>query len=279
MDFMRTLFPATAAILSALLLGGCASDEFRRIMGEPPRGEAEMHAWDPPGENELRLRRIRQRDMDAVAVDIEKLFIIDNDLSKEESAMLAALAATDQSLRTMESAINEKTVGVGKTVDEKRAAIDELKDSVKKAETEVDDIKHPKPPKKLAPEYYNGAILLYKQGRFDKSIAEFETALGEKPPHFLMDNIHFGIGSAYYRLHKWKQATNHFHLVLDKYGEGDKWPASHVMLALIYNIIGEKSKAVYQLETALEKNIPDDTRKLIERILPVVRQVDSHGTS
>lgn len=276
---MRNLFISLTILLLCFFQESCTSDPWRWMMDEPPRGEAEMYAWEPPSEDDLRLRRVRQRDMDALAVEIEKLFIVDNDLSKEESVMLAALMATDQKLQSTESLINEKIGGVAKKVEEKQAAIDDLKGSVKKAETEIDDIKNPKPPKKLAPEFYNDAIILYKQGRFDKSISQFETALKEKPPHFLLDNIHFGIGSAYYRLHKWKQAAKHFNVVLDKYGEGDKWPASHLMLALVYNIINEKSKAVYQLETALARNIPDETRKVVERVLPIIQKADSHGTS
>ena len=276
---MRNLFIFLTILILCFFKESCTSDQWRGMMNEPPRGEAEMYAWEPPSEDDLRLRRVRQRDMDALAVDIEKLFLVDNDLSKEESVMLAALMAADQNLQTMESVVNEKIGGVGKKVEEKQAAIDDLKGSVKKTETEIDDIKNPKPPKKLAPEFYNDAIILYKQGRFDKSISRFEVALKENPPHFLLDNIHFGIGSAYYRLHKWKQAAKHFNVVLDKYGEGDKWPASHLMLALVYNIINEKSKAVYQLETALARNIPDETRKVIERILPIIEKADSHGTS
>ena len=92
------------------------------------------------------------------------------------------------------------------------------------------------------------------------------------PPRFLLDNIYFGIGSAYYKLNKLDDAAKHFKLITEKYSTGDKWPGSYVMLGLIYNSLNQNSKAIYLIENALEKNIQEGPRQLLQHLLIIIQE-------
>ena len=65
------------------------------------------------------------------------------------------------------------------------------------------------------------------------------------------------MGSIYYRLKKYTIAIKHFQKILDDYSRGDKRFVSYFMLGLIHNVQGEKSKAMFVLEEALDKNPPE----------------------
>ena len=109
-----------------------------------------------------------------------------------------------------------------------------------------------------------------------KSLKKFLSINKQNPPLFLQDNIQFGIGSIYYRLKKYAIAIKHFQKILDDYARGDKRFVSYFMLGLIHNVQGEKSKAMFVLEEALDKNPPEKIKNSIHRLINIVNDEPFH---
>jgi len=238
-----------------------------------------MYAWKPASRDQLDLRRERQQALDEVAYLIEQRFY-DNDDLKNFTQMVQASA----------DGIEPQLTGV---VLQAKAGIVDVLDNFSRLQTEMasvqtngigldTDIKkydnYLELQKPFDPDGYSDAVLLFKKGSYKESIDSFKKLLKKKPPYFLQDNIHFGIGTSYYKLKKMKQAEKIFAMIVNKYPEGDKWPTAYVMMGLIYNETGRKSKAIYELQRALGKHMRPKNRVLVERLLALIQQ-DSYAGS
>ena len=95
---------------------------------------------------------------------------------------------------------------------------------------------------------------------------------------FLQDNIQFGMGSAYFRLKNYPKAKQHFQTILDNYAQGDKRFISYFMMGVIHNLQGEKSRAIFLLEEALEKNPPKKMQGMIHHLIEVINDEPNHAT-
>ena len=121
-------------------------------------------------------------------------------------------------------------------------------------------------PKKVTAGSYVNAVRLFQLGKYEKSVLAFSAMLKQNPPSFLKDNIHFGLANALYKQKKWKAAEKHFNIIVEEYPFGNKWPASYVMLGLLYSKRDEISKALYILDKAQTKFLSDDMREMIQRL-------------
>ena len=119
----------------------------------------------------------------------------------------------------------------------------------------------------------------FSQGQYRISLRLFNNLIQQNPPTFLKDNIHFGLGSSYFRLKKYSQAQKHFQKILDDFQMGDKRFNSYVMLGIIHNLQGKKSRALYLLDEALSNNPPERMKPLISRLIRNINEEPSHATN
>ncbi|MFQ5672916.1 MAG: tol-pal system YbgF family protein [Nitrospinales bacterium] len=244
-----------------------------------PGDPRDRHSWSPPSEKVLQFRRNRQKALDAVAKRIETLFLTNEDIAREEEALLASLRTFDPRLGNMEAQIKQKIKTVEQNFGQVEAQLAKAKITGKNLETAIAEFKNYKPPKKFSVHQYSAAIELFKGGKYQKCIDQFQKILQRRPPRFLADNIHFGIGSAYYKLNQLDKAARHYQIITQKYPTGDKWPASYIMLGLIYDSRNEKSRAIYFIESALEKKLQEQPRHLLEHLLTVIQEEEPDVSS
>jgi TolA-binding protein len=126
---------------------------------------------------------------------------------------------------------------------------------------------------------YNSAMKNFRDGKYKKSLKKFLTLVKQSPPLFLQDNIHFGLGSVYYRLKRYGKATKHFQKILNEYAQGDKRFVSYFMLGMIHNLQGEKSRAMYLLEEALSNKPPEKIQNSIHRLINIINDDSSNDTN
>ncbi len=118
------------------------------------------------------------------------------------------------------------------------------------------------------PRAYTQALDAYRKGDYDDSIVRFqEFAEKGNPPENLKDNIHFWLGSSYFKLDMYDEAINHFQSVIEKYPRGNKVHDARYMLGLTLFKKGDRGRALDVLETALKTNPPPEVRNKIERQL------------
>ena len=119
----------------------------------------------------------------------------------------------------------------------------------------------------------------FSAGKHSVSLKLFNKLGKQTPPIFLQDNIHFGIGSSYFRLKKYPKARKHFQKIIDNYSMGDKGINSYVMLGIIDNMQGEKSRALYLLNEALTKNPPERMKPMIDHLVNSIGKEFSHASN
>jgi len=135
------------------------------------------------------------------------------------------------------------------------------------------------PPVIFSTANYNAAMKAFSQGQYKISLGLFNKLIKQNPPRFLEDNIHFGLGSSYFRLKKYSRAQKHFQKILDDFKMGDKRFNSYVMLGVIHNLQGEKSRALYLLDEALSNNPPERMKPLISRLIKNINEESSHAAN
>ena len=246
------------------LMTSCGS--WYPVVTGQPTPETEMDRWSPPSEQELAYRQERQAQIDAMEADIQARYLFQESLKEEETALLNSLRVTKARIVELEPEIQKQINDLRKTFLQIQAQLTSLKASRKELAQEVAKYKDSLIPKKLTADNYVKAIRLFQLGEYKKSVSAFEAMLRENPPRFLEDNIHFGLANAYYKMKKWESSEKHFNTVVEEYPFGNKWPASYLMLSLIHNNRNEKSKALFILDKALKKYLPDKTRQMIETL-------------
>lgn len=277
-DLMKNFFKFSFLGLLGVFCAACTASTLPSLFGQPA-DPANRHSWSPASEKALQFRRNRQKELDAVAKRIETLFLINENIAGEEARLLASLHTFDPKLGSMEEQVKQKIAKVGRDFSQVAAELAKAEIAGKSLETAITKFKNYKPPKKFSTDQYTAAVELFKRGKYQKSIDRFQKILKRKPPRFLEDNIHFGIASAYYKLNQLEQAAGQYKIITEKYPVGDKWPASYVMLGLIYDSLNEKSKALYFIESALEKNLQEPSRRLLEHLLTVIQEEEPDVSS
>jgi TolA-binding protein len=243
-----------------------------------PVNPAEMHSWQPPDEVALSARRSNQLRLDDLTTEIETLFVNHATLSNQELAMFESMRQIDPKIRSMDSTYGRSIESEQARKNRMEKDLEMAKLGFSDAEKRLKKLMAVKPPVFFPIADYNLAMKRFRNGQFNKSLELFFKINKQKPPLFLQDNIHFGMGSAYYRLKNYPKAKTHFQTVLDNYAQGDKRFISYFMMGVIHNIQGEKSRAVFFLEEALGNNPPPKMRNMINHLIDIINDESTHVT-
>jgi len=237
----------------------------------------ERHIWHPPSEEELEARRQRQKWLDVIAADLERLFMGYADILGDEIILENLLRGKDTELQQLEVKAGQQKIQDVERARELNQALQELEGSVKDMDASLESVRKEqaaqavKPTPKAQTDDYRLAILLFRNGQYLKSIAAFQRILGKEFPARLKDNILFGLASNYYKLKQYDTAIGFLGDIIQNHPKGDKWLVSHAMIGLIYNLQGNPDKAIPVLESALRHGPNDDLKKIINRLLKVAK--------
>ena len=242
-----------------------------------PINQQERHSWNPPDESVLSERRANQLWLDNLTKEIEVLFANHATFSNREIALFESVSKVDPKINAMSSKYGKQIESERERRVRMQKDLEMSKVGFTDTQTRLKKIMEVKPPVIFSIEDYNLAMKSFRDGQFKKSLNLFLKLNRQNPPSFLKDNIHFGLGSAYYRLKNYSNATKHFQKILDNYAYGDKRFVSYFMLGLIHNLQGEKSRAIYLLEEALNNNPPENMRNTIHRLIEIVNDDSSNA--
>jgi TolA-binding protein len=273
---MKSIFPAPIILIFSMFLISCGG----YLPSAPSNWSAnptEMHAWDPPDEEALAQRREKQQHLDNLTSEIERLFINQASLTQQGASMDDLTRKSDAKIRRSEKDFADQ---IDKEIDRNKKMQSDLKktqDEFEQAKVRLKELSKIKPPVIFSSANYNAAMKAFSQGQYKISLRLFDKLIKQNPPRFLEDNIHFGLGSSYYRLKKYSEAQKHFQKILDDFKMGDKRFNSYVMLGVIHNLQGEKSRALYLLDEALNNSPPERMKPLISRLIRNINEESSHA--
>ena len=235
-----------------------------------------MHVWIPPDEATLAERRQTQRDLDNLAKEVERLFVDQGSLENQGVLMEQSIRKAGLDIKSSEKEFSKRIL---KNIDRNKAMQSDLnkaRDQYEEQKKILRKLSVVKPPVIFSTADYNSAMKAFSEGKYLKSIKLFNRLGKQNPPMFLQDNIHFGMGSSYYRLKKYPKARKHFQKIIDDYSMGDKGINSYVMLGIIDNMQGEKSRALYLLNEALSKNPPERMKPMIVHLINSIGKESAH---
>jgi TolA-binding protein len=243
----------------------------------------ERHIWLPPSEEELEERRQRQKRLDVVAADLERLFMGFADILGNEIILENLLRGKESEIQQLEARLGPQKAHEEK-VKQLNQALQEIEGSVKELDTDLEAIRKEQAtgkevPQKAQPDDYREAILLFRNGQYLKSIAAFQRILEKEHPAHLEDNILFGLASNYYKLKQYDTALQYLDTIIRNHPKGDKWLVSHAMSGLIYNRQGQPAKAVPVLESALQHQPNPELLKIINRLLKLAKEGAADASS
>ena len=275
---MKSIIPVSPILIFSMFLISCGG----YLPSAPSNWSAnptEMHVWDPPDAETLAKRRENQQYLDNLTSEIERLFINQASLTQQGTTMDNLALKTDAKIRRSEKEFSDQ---MAKEIDRSKKMQSDLKETQEKLKQAEENLKKRAeiiPPIIFSSSNYNAAMKAFSQGQYRISLRLFNNLIQQNPPTFLKDNIHFGLGSSYFRLKKYSQAQKHFQKILDDFQMGDKRFNSYVMLGVIHNLQGEKSRALYLLDEALSNNPPDKMKPLISRLIKNINEGPSHATN
>ena len=275
---MKSIIPVSPILIFSMFLISCGG----YLPSAPSNWSAnptEMHVWDPPDAETLAKRRENQQHLDNLTSEIERLFINQASLTQQGTTMDNLTLKTDAKIRRSEKEFSDQ---MAKEIDRSKKMQSDLKETQEKLKQAEENLKKRAeiiPPIIFSSSNYNAAMKAFSQGQYRISLRLFNNLIQQNPPTFLKDNIHFGLGSSYFRLKKYSQAQKHFQKILDDFQMGDKRFNSYVMLGVIHNLQGEKSRALYLLDEALSNNPPERMKPLISRLIRNINEEPSHATN
>jgi tetratricopeptide (TPR) repeat protein len=243
----------------------------------------ERHVWLPPSQKELQARRERQKRLDVVAADLERLFMGYADILGDEIILENLLRGKEPELQKLEARAGQKLTAEEKRVEKMKKVLREIEGSVKEMDASLEEIRKERSAKKTLhtgwSDDYRLAILLFRDGQYRKSIAKFNSILEKKYPHSLKDNILFGLASNYYKLKQYDKALAHLTTIIQSLPKGDKWLVSHAISGMIYNLQGKPGKAIPILESTLQHQPNPELLKIINRLLKLAREGATDASS
>jgi tol-pal system protein YbgF len=89
---------------------------------------------------------------------------------------------------------------------------------------------------------YKGALGAFRNRDFAVAIQQFDALLNGNIREDLADNCHYWIGESYYGMRKYKEAIDHFRMVLD-YKKSEKKDDAQLMIANASWAMGDKAGA------------------------------------
>jgi len=243
----------------------------------------ERHVWLPPNQKELEARRERQKRLDVVASDLERLFMGYADILGDEIMLENLLRGKESQLQKLEEQSGQQPTDEEKRVEKMKKVLQEIEGSVKEMDASLEEIRKERAAQKTPPkgwsDDYRLAILLFRDGQYLKSIAKFNGILEKKYPRSLKDNILFGLASNYYKLKKYDKALAHLTTIIQRLPKGDKWLVSHAISGLIYNLQGKPGKAIPILESTLQHQPNPELLKIINRLLRLAKESATNASS
>ncbi len=242
----------------------------------------ERHIWLPPSEEELEARRRRQKQLDVVAADMERLFMGFADILGNEIILENLLRGKEPAIKQLEARLAQQQAQEEK-VKELNQVLQELEGSVKEMDADLEAIRKTrdklKTPPQAQPDDYRLAILLFRNGEYLRSIVAFKRILLKQYSPDLKDNILFGLASNFYKLKQYGAALEHLDDIIRNHPKGDKWLVSHALSGLIYNLQGQPGKAVPILESALQHQPNPELLKMINRLLKLAKEGAADASS
>lgn len=237
----------------------------------------EMYQWEPPSENELEARRLRQKELDSLTAEIEKLVFGFDELELAARNLDGGQAAWDQKLAELDHNMLARIAELEKLNKASGEKVASLKGSVSKLQNELQAIIRARDSKRFNEGKYRTAFILFRDKKFLDAAAQFLRVLKSRYPSHLRDNILFGTGASFYKLRKWKQAAKSLETLVKEVPKGDKWQEASLLLALTHYRDAQRSRALFILHKAMERNPPPRIRHLMERLEKRIQEDPSVG--
>ncbi|GJL78230.1 MAG: hypothetical protein NPINA01_12190 [Nitrospinaceae bacterium] len=277
---MKRYFHISLLGILPLLIASCSSTPSPAVQ-DRPRKPIEMYVWSPPEDFELDSRKKRQADLDSISREMDILHLKQNGLDQQTYNFNSNLKQSLLKTEAMENELHTRILFHQKQQMQLKRSLDELNLSHNFLKTRLHTLEAMRAPssKKFSKRDYTAAIQYLKDGKLKQSMHKFNVALHSNPPVILKDNIHFGLASVYYKLRKYSKAIKHLEAIRKNFPKGDKWYMSHVMLGIIHNTKGEKSRALYILNQALEKNPPESIKRTIDLMMNKIQEEEGNVTS
>jgi TolA-binding protein len=246
----------------------------------------ERHIWLPPNQKELEARRQRQKRLDVVAADLERLFMGYADILGDEIILENLLRRKESEFQQLEARAGQQKADEER-VKKLKQVLQEIEGSIQEMDASLEEIQKERAAQKVQPKAqpigwmddYRHAILLFRDGQYLKSIAKFKSILEKKYPASLKDNILFGLASNYYKLKKYDRALVNLDDIIQNHPKDDKWLVSHAISGLIYNLQGKSGKAIPVLESALRHQPSPELLKIINRLLKLAQESVADASS
>jgi tetratricopeptide (TPR) repeat protein len=236
----------------------------------------ERHIWVPPNKKELEARRKRQKRLDVVAADMERLFMGYADILGNEIILENLVRRKEPEILRMETRLARQSDPGDERMKEMNQVLQEIEGSVRDMDASLEAIRKERGIRKGSPKNwtddYRLAILLFRDGQYRESISKFNSILEKKYPPPLKDNILFGLASNYYRIKKYNKALVYLDDIILNHPRGDKWLVSHAMSGLIYNLQGKPGKSIPILESALRHQPNPELLKIINRLYKLAKE-------
>lgn len=103
-------------------------------------------------------------------------------------------------------------------------------------------------------EIYNAATRDYGKGNFELAISGFREFLQKSPNSDLADNAAYWIGESLYSQKKYSEAIEAFDVVVNRYAKSDKVPGALLKKAYAYLALGDKARAIVQLQYVVHEH-------------------------
>ncbi|MGP0629669.1 tetratricopeptide repeat protein [Nitrospina sp. 32_T5] len=264
-------------LVSVFFIGACAhavpvsAPEEAQVPPPPPIDPAEMHIWTPPSEEELAARHRRQQVLDAMSSDLEKLFMGYAHTLGEEIILENLVSFQSPQYHQWNEGFTENLESIDAI---HQSNVDELQKSgeaVSLLEEQLEAIRKQREARRFRLDEYQMAIRLFRDARYAESITVFNRVLATEFPPNLHDNILFGLGSNYYRLRQYEKAKSYFDPIVEKHPSTDKWLVAHAMLGMIYNLEGQKSRALWILQKALDEKPTGELLSILQNLVLITQ--------
>lgn len=116
-------------------------------------------------------------------------------------------------------------------------------------------------------EVYNAATRDYSKGNFDLAIAGFRDFMQKNPNSDLADNAAYWVGESLYSQKKYSEAIEAFDVVVNRYAKSDKVPGALLKKAYAYLALGDKARAIVQLQYVVHEHSKSEEAALARQKL------------
>jgi tol-pal system protein YbgF len=101
---------------------------------------------------------------------------------------------------------------------------------------------------------YNAAYGDYQKGNYPLAISGFRDFIQKNPNSDLADNAAYWIGDSLYSEKKYTESIEAFDVVVNKYAKSDKVPGALLKKAYAYLALGDKARAIVQLQYVVHEH-------------------------